>query len=109
MANEDLAQIRRLRLASFVEASTLLVLVGIAVPLKHGLGQPAATRIMGPIHGAAFVAYVWSVLATVSGGGWSGREIARLILAAFVPFGGFANAGLLRRKQAAAGAEERSL
>ena len=52
------------------------------------------------MHGAAFVAYAWSMIAAVSGGGWSGREIARLGLAAFVPFGGFLNAGLLRRKQA---------
>lgn len=98
---EDLAPIRRLRLASFVEASTLLILLLIAVPLKHGLGYASATRIMGPVHGAAFVAYAWSMIAAVSGGGWSRRETARLVIAAFVPFGGFLNAGLLRRKQAA--------
>jgi len=99
-AAEDVAQIRRLRLASFVEATTLLILVLVAVPLKHVFGYVLATRIMGPVHGAAFVAYAWSMIAAVSGGGWSGREIARLGLAAFVPFGGFLNAGLLRRKQA---------
>jgi integral membrane protein len=60
-----------------------------------------ATRIMGPVHGAAFVAYLWSMIATVSGGGWSRRETLRLGVAAFVPFGGFLNAGLLRRKRAA--------
>ncbi|WP_213982019.1 DUF3817 domain-containing protein [Sphingomonas sp. dw_22] len=97
---EDLAQIRKLRLASFVEASTLLILLLVAVPLKHAFGYSLATRIMGPVHGAAFVAYAWSMIATVSGGGWSRREIARLGFAAFVPFGGFLNAGLLRRKQA---------
>jgi integral membrane protein len=97
---EDLTQIRRLRLASFVEATTLLTLLLLAVPLKHVFGYALATRIMGPVHGAAFVAYAWSVIAIVSGGGWSRREVARLGFAAVVPFGGFLNAGLLRRKQA---------
>jgi integral membrane protein len=102
-ANEERALIRRLRVASFVEAGTLLILLLIAVPLKHALGYAGATRIMGPVHGAAFIAYAWCVIATVSGGGdWSRRELTRLILAAFIPFGGFANAGLLRRKEAAA-------
>lgn len=101
--NEDLMLIRRLRLASFVEASTLLTLLLVAVPLKHAFGYAIATRIMGPVHGAAFVAYAWCVIATVSGGGnWTRSELTRLIVAAFIPFGGFANAGLLRRKEAVA-------
>ena len=94
----EVAQIGRLRLASMVEAVTLLILVGVAVPLKHGLGYSVATRIMGPVHGAAFVAYAWCLVATVSGGGWSQKEIMRLSIAAFVPFGGFVNAPLLRRR-----------
>lgn len=103
--NEDLSLIRRLRLASFIEASTLSTLLLVAVPLKHAMGYATATRIMGPVHGAAFVAYAWCVVATVSGGGdWTRRELTRLIVAAFIPFGGFANAGLLRRKEAAAAA-----
>lgn len=96
---EDLAQIKRLRLVSLVEATTLLMLLLIAVPLKHAFGYALATRIMGPVHGAAFVAYVWCVIATVSAGGWSRSEVARLSFGAFVLFGGFLNAGLLRRKQ----------
>lgn len=98
---DDLAQIRRLRLASFVEATTLLALLFVAVPLKHLYGYSPATRLMGPVHGAAFIAYAWSLVAAVSAGGWSRREMVRLGLAAFLPFGGFLNAGLLRRKQAA--------
>jgi hypothetical protein len=46
-AAEDVAQIRRLRLASFVEATTLLILVLVAVPLKNVFGYALATRIMG--------------------------------------------------------------
>lgn len=101
---EERRQIRRLRLVSLAEGLTLLVLVLIAVPAKHMFGLPVATRVMGPIHGLAFLAYCWTLIATVSGGGnWSRREVAQLVLAAFVPFGALAVAGLLRRKEAATG------
>ncbi len=51
----ELSQLRRLELASLVEATTLVLLVGVAVPLKHFAGQPTAVAVMGPIHGLASV------------------------------------------------------
>lgn len=105
-ALEGLGHINKLRLASMAEASTLLLLLLVAVPLKHLLGFPEATRLLGPVHGAAFIAYIWCVIAAVTADdSWSRREIARLILAAFVPFGGFANIPLFRRKAAAISAQ----
>ncbi len=96
----ELAQLRRLRLAALVEGVTLVVLVLVAVPAKHLFGLPAATKVMGPVHGLAFVAYAWMLLATVSGGSWRRGEILRLVVAAFVPFGALLSAGLLQRKEA---------
>lgn len=55
---------------------------------------------MGPVHGLAFLLYAWMVVSIVSGGGWTRGETARLLIAAFVPFGAFLVAGLLRRKEA---------
>ena len=88
-------------MVSLAEGTTLVVLVCIAVPLKHLAGYATATSVMGPIHGVAFLAYVWTVIQTLSGGGWSRAEAVRLLFAAFVPFGAFANACLLARKEAA--------
>ena len=56
--NEELSQLRRMRAVSLLEGTTLLLLLGVAVPLKHLAGMPVATSIMGPIHGIAFVLYV---------------------------------------------------
>lgn len=92
------AQLRRLRLASLGEGATLILLVGVAVPLKHLAGQPLGVRVMGPVHGLMFLAYLWIVVQTVSGAGWSGRDVARLLIGALVPFGGFLNIALLQRK-----------
>ena len=101
------AQLRRLEAASLVEATTLLLLVGVAVPLRHLAGQPGAVTVMGPVHGLAFAAYVWTVLQTTAGGGWHRREWLRLLATAFVPFAGFANLPLIRRKERALAAAAR--
>lgn len=95
------AQLRRLRLSSWLEATTLLVLVLIGVPLKRLFGMPLMVSIVGPIHGIAFLYYIWTVIETVSGAHWPRAEVVRLVLVAFVPFGGFTNRPLLDRKEAA--------
>lgn len=94
-------QLLRLELTSIVEATTLVLLVCVAVPLKHGFGWPLGTRILGSLHGLAFLAYGWTALQTVTAGGWKGRDIARLFLVAFIPFAGYFNIAWLRRKRSA--------
>lgn len=94
----EFAQLRRLKIASFAEAATLLLLVCIAVPLKHLGGWEAGVRIMGPVHGVAFLAFVWAAFQTIAGGGWTRIEAMRLFVSACVPFGGFLNAPLIDRK-----------
>lgn len=98
---DDHKALRRLRLMAVLEGSTLACLIFLAVPMKHLLGIPIAVRIMGPIHGVAFVAYAWAVTATVSGGGWKPREIARLVIGALIPFAGFINERWLRNLELA--------
>jgi integral membrane protein len=58
-------EVRRLRYASLLEGTTLLLLLGIAVPLKHIFGWDMGVRVMGPIHGLAFVSYTWLVINAV--------------------------------------------
>jgi integral membrane protein len=97
---EELGQLRRMRVVSMIEGSTLLVLVFVAVPLKHLGGFSVATAIMGPVHGMAFLLYVWMLIETVSGAAFARRDVVRMVVAAFIPFGAFLNARILRRRQA---------
>jgi integral membrane protein len=92
----------RLRLAGLIEGTTLLLLLGIAVPLKHLVGWPQAVSVMGPTHGLAFVLYVVFAIETIAAGYWTGRDIVRLSLACLVPFGTFLNDGWLKSRQARA-------
>lgn len=94
-------QLKRLELFSIIEATTLVLLVCVAVPLKHVYDWPLGSRILGPVHGIAFLAYSWTVLQTVAAGGWRRRDITRLLVVAFLPFAGYFNIAWLRRKSEA--------
>jgi len=94
-------QLKRLEILSILEASTLVLLVCVAVPLKHAFGWPTGARILGPIHGIAFLAYSWTAFQTVAGGGWQGRHMVRLFAVAFLPFAGFFNIPWLRQRAGA--------
>lgn len=95
----ETAQLRRLEQVSLVEATTLVLLVCVAVPLKHLARWPLGVAVIGPIHGMAFLTYGWVALQTVAGGGWRRAEGARLLLLAMIPFGGYFNLPLIRRKR----------
>jgi integral membrane protein len=97
---EELGQLRRMRLVSIIEGCTLLILVFVAVPIKHLSGHAIATTIMGPVHGMAFLLYVWTLIETISGADFPRADVARMVVAAFIPFGAFLNERALRRRQA---------
>ena len=93
--------LRYLRLCALLESTTLLLLLGVAVPLKHLAAWPLGVSIMGPIHGAAFVLYVWRLSTTASYAAWPARLTARLLVAALIPFGGLLVARYLRQQKEA--------
>lgn len=72
-----------------LEGLSLLLLMGVAMPLKYGAGFEHATQVPGWAHGVLFMAYV--VLLAVVGlqQGWSVLRLAAGLLASFVPFGTF--------------------
>jgi integral membrane protein len=97
LRSSDRNGLAALRICSVLEATTLIVLLFVAVPLKHLGHFPVAVTIMGPLHGLAFLAYVFAVFDTTSNMRWKAHQIARLVLAAFVPFAGFSTGRYLDR------------
>ena len=89
---------QELRYAAFAEAVTLVALVCIAVPLKRIADIPAATSILGPIHGGMFLFFVWIVIRSWAEGLINGLGAGRLLIGAFIPFGGFINERWLSRR-----------
>lgn len=98
---DSLIALRQLRIASIIEGASLLILLGIAVPLKHVAGIPSAVTVMGPLHGLTFIAYLWLAVNVISGAQWNKSDAARIVLGAIVPFGGFFNARFIRQHERA--------
>ena len=91
--------LRHLRFATIFEGLTLLGLLGIAVPLKHIVGLPQAVSFAGPVHGFAFLTYIWVVMNVGSSYNWKASELARVLGAAFVPFGFMATLRFIQKQQ----------
>lgn len=89
--------LRPLRLAATIEGATLLLLLTVAVPLKHLASLPQAVSMVGPVHGLAFLAYLWLLLNAAASQRWDKGLVARMVVAAFIPFGTFMAARFLAR------------
>ncbi|HZI92472.1 MAG TPA: DUF3817 domain-containing protein [Thermoleophilaceae bacterium] len=80
--------IRTLRYVAVVEAASFLALL-VATYIKYSDDAPGGVQILGPIHGALFIAYVLLALNLRMPAGWSHRTTFLVLLGAVVPFGGF--------------------
>lgn len=80
-----------LRYAAIAEAVTLLLLICVAMPLKYAADLPIATKIMGPIHGVAFLTFLWIAIQSWAAGLVTMGQTGRLLLGAMIPLGGFIN------------------
>jgi len=80
----------RLRIIAMLEGISLLILVFISVPMKYFLGNPAGSQIMGPVHGALFLLFVFSALGVGVEQNWKFRTTTwKVLLACIIPFGTF--------------------
>lgn len=80
----------RLRIIGFLEGISLLILVFIAVPLKYTADSPSLVKIMGPIHGALFLLFIFNALSVGVEQQWKFKETTwKVLLACFIPFGTF--------------------
>jgi integral membrane protein len=80
----------RLRLLGLAEGLSLLILVGIAVPIKYLGHDPTLVRAIGPVHGLLFLLYVLTSLRVGVEYGWRFQQTTwKVLLACLVPFGTF--------------------
>ena len=83
-------EIRFLRWITLLEGVSLILLVCIAVPIKYLGDDPSLVKILGPIHGALFIAFCYSAWTIGNKLNWNWRNMMpKLLLASFIPFGTF--------------------
>lgn len=74
---------------AYLEGTSFLVLLGIAMPMKYLYGQPELVRTVGWFHGVFFLAYVGALAYLSSEQGWPLKKTVMGLVAGFLPFGPF--------------------
>jgi integral membrane protein len=77
--------LRAFRVVSLAEATSFLILLLVAMPLKYAADLPFAVQIMGPIHGVLFLGYVALVFMTRDRLRWSPSRTVLALVAAVLP------------------------
>lgn len=77
------------RVVAYIEAVTYLLLLAGTIVHRAFDGSDAYVNVLGPIHGIAFLIYLFLVLVIRESQGWGFWRTALVLFAAAVPFGGF--------------------
>jgi integral membrane protein len=81
--------LRQLRLVAFLEGLSFVILLFIAVPLKHFAGMPLAVRIAGMTHGILFLLFIVALFRAATAHDWPARRWALAFVSSLLPFGTF--------------------
>jgi integral membrane protein len=81
--------VQTLRLLALTEGVSFLLLLGVAMPLKHMAGLPLAVKIAGWAHGLLFVALCYVLFHITLEKRWPLGRAGLVFLAALLPFGPF--------------------
>lgn len=79
------AALRRFRVMAYVVGALLLILVGVAMPLKYLGDQEALVAIVGPIHGLLYMVYLVVAFDLAVRGRWPFGRTVGVLLAGTVP------------------------
>jgi integral membrane protein len=80
---------RVFRVVAVLEATSFLLLLA-ATYVKYGHDEPVGVEILGPLHGALFLAYVALAFTLASREEWSFRTTVLVLAGGVVPAGGYA-------------------
>lgn len=77
--------LRNLRIIAWVEGTSYLVLLGIAMPLKYLADEPGAVRIVGMMHGVLFVLFCLALVLVWQQRRWSLMRSSLVFASSLVP------------------------
>lgn len=89
-----------LRTMGILDGLSLLILLGVAMPLKYVWDLPLAVTIMGSLHGAIFMLYLASITWAQLRMQWPIVYSIVAVLVAFIPFGNFLFDRYIKRAEA---------
>jgi integral membrane protein len=75
----------RYRVMAYVVGVLLLVLVGVAMPLKYLADQPGMVAVVGPLHGLCYMVYLVVAFDLAVRARWGFLRTAGVLLAGTIP------------------------
>ena len=106
MMSSNARHVSFLRKSGIAEGISFLLLVGIAMPLKHIADKPMAVSIVGWIHGVLFVIFCIALVKTYAYAKWPAVRCMLVFIAALLPFGPFVIDSKMVRWQSEANSPE---
>ncbi|UFJ39960.1 DUF3817 domain-containing protein [Brevibacillus humidisoli] len=88
----------RLRVIGYIEGTSFLLLLGIAMPLKYYFNIPQPVTVIGWLHGLFFVLYLLAVAHVTIVHRWSLLRLLGAVAASILPFGPFVLDARLRKE-----------
>ena len=81
--------IKILRVISYLEGISYVLLLFIAVPIKYYADDPSLVKLLGMPHGLLFVAFVIVSLMNSKKYDWSFIKTVFVLISSIIPFGTF--------------------
>ena len=81
--------IKLLRVISYLEGISYILLLFIAVPIKYYANDPSIVKLLGMPHGLLFVAYVILSLVSSKEYRWNSKKTLIVLISSVIPFGTF--------------------
>jgi len=97
LTKEQHTTLKILTIAGYLEGTSFLLLLGVAMPLKYMLGMPEAVKYVGMAHGVLFIAYILILIGTASKIKLPIWAIPAGVIGSFLPFGPFIFDHLLKK------------
>lgn len=77
------------KLIALLEGTSLLLLLGFAMPMKYFFQEPIFVKIIGMAHGLLFIVYLILAVMQKIASNWSLKTLAIVSIASVLPFGTF--------------------
>jgi len=77
------------RVVSFLEGTSYLLLLFVAVPIKYWMNDPQYVKLLGMPHGFLFVGYIVLAFLLKPEMKWNIKKFGIVLLASIIPFGTF--------------------
>lgn len=96
-SNASLNPIKTLTTVGYLEGTSFLLLLGVAMPLKYMMGIPEAVKYVGMAHGILFIVYLVILMGTADKVKMPIWAMPLGVIASVLPFGPFVFDAILKK------------